>query len=342
MKIRIADRVLVALAGVLLLALCACVIAQSFFAVPVLATVEGMLVGKKAITWLPYVICAVLLALSGYCIALLFRRRRGKRGFVLQDTDGGELSIALSAMDGLVCQCVAVHEEMQLLSSSIKTDRDGVVVDLRVALCNGVSIPLAVDALQKQIRQYVTSCSGVTVREVRVQVDAMDGQPVETPYAVPTMLQSAVPAPLLTRGEEEPAEKAIHQRIFSDPEEPAQVVTAAPEASAEEIAATEEPAAEEEPAECVENVEDSAEEASVTDANAEDDAVTEEPAAEESAECVENVKESTEEPEVTDEPETEEAAADADDETAQDEALQEPAEDETEQLTGEENDETAE
>ena len=129
MKIRIADRVLVALAGVLLLALCACVIAQSFFDVPVLQTVEGMLSGKKAIAWLPYVLCAVLLALSGYCIALLFRRRRGKRGFVLQDTDGGELSIALSAMDGLVCQCVAVHEEMQLLSSSIKTDRDGVVVD---------------------------------------------------------------------------------------------------------------------------------------------------------------------------------------------------------------------
>ena len=126
MKIRIADRVLVALAGVLLLALCACVIAQSFFDVPVLQTVEGMLSGKKAIAWLPYVLCAVLLALSGYCIALLFRRRRGKRGFVLQDTDGGELSIALSAMDGLVCQCVAVHEEMQLLSSHFRNLTEGI------------------------------------------------------------------------------------------------------------------------------------------------------------------------------------------------------------------------
>lgn len=319
MKIRIADRVLVALAGVLLLALCACVIAQSFFDVPVLQTVEGMLSGKKAIVWLPYVLCAVLLALSGYCIALLFRRRRGKRGFVLQDTDGGELSIALSAMDGLVCQCVAVHEEMQLLSSSIKTDRDGVVVDLRVALCNGVSIPLAVDALQKQIRQYVTSCSGVTVHEVRVQVDAMEGQPVETPYAVPTMLQSAVPAPLLTRGQEEPEEKAIHQRIFSDPEEPAQAEEAAPKESVEAVE-TEEPAAEEIEAEAIETVESEQEDPT---------------------ECVDTAEESAEETDLTDETETEEAIEKTDEESVQDEELL-PAADETEQLTGEETDETAE
>ena len=96
MKIRIADRVFIALAGILLLVLCGCVIAQSFFGVPVMETLQGWLTGKQAIVWLPYLLCVVLLALGGYCLALLFRRRRGKKGFVLQETDGGELSIAIS------------------------------------------------------------------------------------------------------------------------------------------------------------------------------------------------------------------------------------------------------
>lgn len=314
MKIRIADRVFVALAGILLLVLCGCVIAQSFFGVPVLETVQAMLSGKTAVVWLPYILCAVLLVLGGYCIALLFRRRRGKKGFVLQETDGGELSIALSAMDGLVCQCVAVHDEMQLLESKIAAAGDGVAVDLRVALANGVSVPLAVDALQKQIRQYVTSCSGVTVHEVRVQVDSMDNHPVETPYAVPAMLQSAVPAPMLMQGDEAAEEeKPMHQRIFSQPEE-------------QEIPATEE-VCEETDTEAADGCE-SIEAAEEVDEASEGDteAVLGEDAAEEQPEDETVAEESAEE--------TEESAEETEE--------NEPAEECTEPLTEEVNDEVAE
>lgn len=246
MKNRIVNRVIVAVAGVVLVALCVAIAAEAFFAVPVMETLASALSGKKALVWLPYVLIALLLALGVCCVLMVYGFRKAKRGFVLQDTDGGELSIALSAMDGLVQQCVAVHREMTLISSGVNTDRDGVAVDLRISVANGVSVPLAIDALQKQIRQYVTSCSGVTVREVRIQVDSMDDQPVETPYAVPAMLQSAVPAPALMRGESAPAaadgaeeEKPLHQRLFSD-DEPAEAADpVAEEESPDEEAAAE-------------------------------------------------------------------------------------------------------
>lgn len=243
MKLRIVDRVMIAAAAAVLIVLCGAIIAEAFFGAPVLAGLSAAMQGEKAIA---YVLMLVLVALSVCCVMMLIRRK-GKRGFVMQDTDGGDLAIALPAVDGLVQQCVATHEEMQLVSSRVKCDHDGVTVDLRIMMANGVSVPLAIDALQKQIRQYVTSCTGVNVDELHVQVDAMDGTPVQTPYSVPAMLGGAMP--MLSRGEEESApeaeEKPLHQRLFSDDESEAEPA----EAPAEEVESEPEQEAESAPAE---------------------------------------------------------------------------------------------
>lgn len=248
MKLRMVDRVMIAAAAAVLIVLCGAIIAEAFFQAPVFRTFSTAMQGEKAIA---YILMILLIALSVCCLMMLIRRK-GKRGFVMQDTDGGDLSIALTAVDGLVQQCVAMHQEMQLVSSSVRCDQEGVSVDIRIMMANGVSVPLAIDALQKQIRQYVTSCTGVNVEEMHVQVDAMDGTPVQTPYGIPTMLQSA-PAPALSRGEEEPApaqeEKPLHQRLFSE-EEPAEEPADEPvEEPAEEPSEpeTEQPDAEPEP-----------------------------------------------------------------------------------------------
>ena len=236
MKLRIVDRVMIAAAAVVLIVLCGVIVAEAFFGAPVLSGLSAAMQGEKAIA---YGLMLVLVALSVCCVMVLVRRK-GRRGFVMQDTDGGDLAIALPAVDGLVQQCVATHEEMQLVSSKVNCHHDGVTVDLRIMMANGVSVPLAIDALQKQIRQYVTSCTGVNVDELHVQVDAMDGTPVQTPYSVPAMLGGAMP--VLTRGEEEAVpeaeEKPLHQRLFSD-DEPEAEPAEEPAIPAEEEAAPE-------------------------------------------------------------------------------------------------------
>ncbi len=283
MKLRIVDRVVIAVAACALIVFCGAIIAEAFFNAPVLSALSAAMQGEKAIA---YILMLVLIALSVCCFMMLMRRK-GKRGFVMQNTDGGDLAIALNAVDGLVQQCVSVHEEMQLVASSVRCDHDGVSVDLRVMMANGVSVPLAVDALQKQIRQYVTSCTGVNVQEMHVQVDAMDGQPVQTPYTVPAVLQAAAPA--LKSAEAEPApaeeEKPLHQRLFSDdtPEEAPAPVMPAEEPAAEPEAETE-PEAEPEEQEPVPAEEEPvpAEEESDSD-TLEDDTAPVYPAAEEPA-----------------------------------------------------------
>ena len=131
------------------------------------------------------VVAAVLLALIGLrAFSLLFRSSKEK-GFVLQHTDYGDLSISMSAMENMVRKCVDAHGELKANSIRIHHARDGVIISLRIALANGVNIPIVVNALQKQIKQYITSCSGVDVKEVRVMVETNNSL---APY---TGLQSA-------------------------------------------------------------------------------------------------------------------------------------------------------
>ena len=235
MKIRIADRVLVALAGLVLLTVCGAVLAQVFFDAKIIDT-AGVLGAVFAAEEgkLPLIVigvAAACLLVGIYCVCMLFRHRRGKKGFVMQQTENGELAIAIKAMEGLVHKCVECHPELKLVNTHLEPGKDGVTVDLRIALASGVSIPLAVGALQKQIRQYITACSGVDVKEVRVQVDTTSDKVAESPYAVPELLQNP---PALLREAEKPVasaqvvESAPAAAPVAPPVPPSPAVTAMP------------------------------------------------------------------------------------------------------------------
>lgn len=201
MKIRVLDRLLVALAGLVLLALCAGIVAQAFCNVPVTELMSDWVSGTETTALIIYAAVALALLLVGlYCFFMLFRHKKGKRGFVTQQAEGGELSISLKAMEALTHQCVDSHPEMKLNAMRIEPEKDGVTVKVHITLASGVSIPLAVGALQKQIRTYLTSCSGVDVKEVCVQVDTSADQAKDSPYAVQGVIAPAA-APLLQASE---------------------------------------------------------------------------------------------------------------------------------------------
>ncbi len=231
MKIRILDRILVFLAGVLLIAAGAAVVAGIFWDIPV-ADFFASLQGKSTVA----IAAACVLALLGvYCMGMMFRRYKGKRGFVVQRTEGGELSISIKAIENLVQKCIDKHEELHVLSTGLENSRDGLVIKLRIGLASGVSIPLVVSALQKQIKQYITACSGIDVLEVKVQVETASASLKASPYAVPDMLATPVTEKLASATQEpaavnsavslvppdtEPVEKRpLHQRIFGREEQ---------------------------------------------------------------------------------------------------------------------------
>ena len=192
MKIRILDRILVALAGLLVLAGCAALAAQLFFGKDVIGAAARILTGEQNRLWL--IIALVLLILLGaYCILILFRHRGRNDKFVMQKTENGELSISLKAMESMVQKCLDPHSELTVQSVRLENQKGGLLIRIRGTVASGVSIPLTVDALQQQIKQYVTACSGVEVKDIRVQIESSGPEAKDSLFAIEAPTARALP-----------------------------------------------------------------------------------------------------------------------------------------------------
>ena len=157
--------------------------------------------------------------------------RYKKNEFIVQQTENGEIRIAVRAIENLVRKCTDMHEEIELSGLRISNHRDGVSVDLKASMPNNISIPLAVESLQKQIKQYITVSTGVSVREVRVAIVTTKADlKVESPYEVGK-----------AETEEKPEKKAAHELAFeNEPQpEPAPAPAEAPAEPAAEAPAEE-------------------------------------------------------------------------------------------------------
>lgn len=198
-----------------------------------------------------------------YLFAFPRKLRYRRHDFVIQQTDNGELRIAVKAIENLVQKCIDTHDEIHVVSMRIHNGRDGVIIDLCISLANNISIPLAVASLQKQIKQYLIASSGIEVKEVCVSVETAPSGVGESPYLVNAETQHAA----AEKTAEEKPRRAVHQRIFGKAEEKATVPE--PPAAQEPAAAPEQPKAEEAAAEAPVN--QSAQEEAVENASAETD-----------------------------------------------------------------------
>lgn len=163
----------------------------------------------QSTTWTRLFTFALTVVVAAFALLLLAvvlpGGRRQKRNFAIQKNENGTVKISVKALEGLVAKCLTQHPELKIVSSSLRSDGDAVQVDVHVTLAADISIPLAVAALQKQIKQYLEACSGVDVREVRVIVDGTtEAQEANgSPYAIPARLQTS---PSFARNVEAPVE----------------------------------------------------------------------------------------------------------------------------------------
>lgn len=232
MKHPFLDRLLIVVAA--LLFLCAAVTLGALgIRTDTAQALNGALEWLQGGVWQRIAACAIALVVVAFAAALLWIVLPGGRGqrrnFAVQKNENGTVKISVKALEALVAKCLAQHAELKIVSSTLRSDGDAVQVDVHVTLAADISIPLAVAALQKQIKQYLEACSGVDVREVRVIVDnTTDAQESNaSPYAIPARLQTAPAFPRSTEPTLEPLPK-------KEPEAPAQAPQPAQEEATEQ------------------------------------------------------------------------------------------------------------
>ena len=215
------------------------------------------------------IVCGAFLVLFGaYTMVFPGKLRYRKKDFIVQKTENGDLLISIKAIESMVKKCVDMHEEIDVKRMSILPGKNGVIVNLKIAMANNISIPLATSSLSKQIKQYVMASSGVEVGNVIVAVDSTGGEvgPGSNPY---TVSQEGKPAENAPEEEKSEEKQRPHLRMFRREEEPA-IVPVAQEPVAEAVRAVEETAAQvageaaEKAESAAENLEDTVREAADT------------------------------------------------------------------------------
>lgn len=241
MKITLADRIILILLGLLLLA------GGAFLLYSQIVWGQELQLGTiVSFSGIPGLVSGMLIALLGLYLLTVAFRREGKTGFVLQKTENGNMNISVKALEALVRKCTDHHQELQVERLHLTDTRDGLMIHLRVAMSAGLNIPLVISTLQKQIKQYVTACSGVDVKAVQVQVNHTAEPVKSSPYVVSELLaegpkKEALPppaeqqvhapapaAPVVTQVAPQPAaeledtadDRPFHQRLFSRGDEP--------------------------------------------------------------------------------------------------------------------------
>ena len=139
------------------------------------------------------IVLAVVLVLFAALLisAVLPVGKKRSSNFAYQQNENGMVRISLKALEALVQRCLNQHAELKVVTSSLYSDEESVRVDVHITLQSDISMPLAISALQKQIKRYLEACSGVTVKEVRVFVDgttAANEETAKSPYAIPASL----------------------------------------------------------------------------------------------------------------------------------------------------------
>ena len=114
---------------------------------------------------------AVVLAILGLLLlsAIFPAKKKRSSTFAIQRNENGMVRISLKALETLVQKCLNQHAELKVVTSSLFSDEESVRVDVHINMQTDISMPLAISALQKQIKKYLEACSGVVVRQAGCQ-----------------------------------------------------------------------------------------------------------------------------------------------------------------------------
>ena len=203
----------------------------------------------------------VLFALRLFSM-ILPKKKAKSSNFAIQQNENGMVRISVTALEALVQRCLSQHAELKVVTSSLYSDEESVRVDVHITLQSDISMPLAISALQKQIKRYLEACAGVNVKEVRVFVDGAtpaNAATAQSPYAIPATMLGGEPLvseaePVMLEVDEVPASAETVEEVKEEEivlevaQEPIEAEAAVAEEAVVETETEQEAAAEEEQA----------------------------------------------------------------------------------------------
>jgi len=171
-KMRLFDRILLALYILTIFAFSLCLLGISVGLIP-LDSLAG------AIESIDYNTSFILASLGISLLFILISLRliistlagRKPASSLLKQTDFGTIRVSVNTLDGLTKKAVRTFEEVKDVKTSILTETDGIKVRLKVNIMPDVKMPDLTQAIQAKVKDYIEEYSGIHVKEVHVYID---------------------------------------------------------------------------------------------------------------------------------------------------------------------------
>ncbi|MFO7952373.1 MAG: alkaline shock response membrane anchor protein AmaP [Bacillota bacterium] len=90
---------------------------------------------------------------------------------VMKGSQYGEIAISITAIENMVLRVVQQIQGIKDVSRQVSFTQDGLVIKVKVRVMPDVPMPGVADELQSKIKEYVEEMTGITVHEVKVNVD---------------------------------------------------------------------------------------------------------------------------------------------------------------------------
>lgn len=122
--------------------------------------------------------CGLVLLLV--CLKLVFcgreRQEPKAEATVIRQGDIGGTFIALSAIDTMVQKHCRQQSKVRDCSSSLRAVNDGVAISLKLSVLPDTDVVALTEELQKSLKAYIESLTGVNVTEVSILVESTAAQ----------------------------------------------------------------------------------------------------------------------------------------------------------------------
>lgn len=177
MRIKLFDRILLAVFMILIIAASVMVLACAWGVIPIentRYTVDLILTTLWGRIWAS--MGALLTLIVGIKLLLIHEpASRSPRAALIKSGEMGTISITIPALDTLVQKSVHSVAGVREAFSQITVLPQGIGIFLRVSFMPDVQIPETSDTIQKTVKEYVQNHAGVSVMEVRISVDSTSG-----------------------------------------------------------------------------------------------------------------------------------------------------------------------
>lgn len=181
MKVKLFDRILLALLLIVTIALSLLLILLAVRILPV-ANIQGFVALLYTGNTNAIILGASGLVLFIVSLKLMFAGGQKKEiqptSTLVQATELGAAFITISAIDSMVQKHCRSNNRIRNVISAVHAVRDGgITVSVRLALMPDTDIPALTLELQKSLKEYVEKHSGINVREVGILIEDTASSP---------------------------------------------------------------------------------------------------------------------------------------------------------------------